>query len=164
MDNRKRLRLPENFAYVLRSGGANLRRVEFKVSFAVAIGRVRAICLIGHDECGMVDLEARREQFVIGLVRNGGWAPEAAEAEFDQQAAVFGIDDAVGFVLMEARRLRERYPRVCVAPLFYKMGDGLLYQLVDEAEARWWDKGDIAGYELPLEPASRPGPQGRVGT
>lgn len=79
MDNRKVLRLPENFAYVQRAGGANLRRVEFKVSFAVAIGGVRAICLAGHEECGVVNLQARREEFDVGLVKNSGWIREAAE-------------------------------------------------------------------------------------
>ena len=38
MDNRKRLRLPDNFAYIIRSGGANLRYSEFKVSYAIAVG------------------------------------------------------------------------------------------------------------------------------
>src|SRR2546421_443624 len=38
MDNRKHLRVPENFAYILRSGGGNLRYSEFKVSYAVVIG------------------------------------------------------------------------------------------------------------------------------
>ena len=37
MDNRKHLRLPENFAYILRSGGGNLRYSEFKVSYAIAL-------------------------------------------------------------------------------------------------------------------------------
>ena len=54
MDNRKRLRIPDNFAYVIRAGGANLRYSEFKVSFAIAIGGVKAIALVGHNNCGMV--------------------------------------------------------------------------------------------------------------
>ncbi|KJR44934.1 hypothetical protein UF75_4670 [Desulfosporosinus sp. I2] len=36
MDNRKLLRIPENFAYIIRTGGANLRYSEFKVSYAIA--------------------------------------------------------------------------------------------------------------------------------
>jgi len=32
MDNRKQLKIPENFAYIIRTGGANLRYSEFKVS------------------------------------------------------------------------------------------------------------------------------------
>ena len=31
MDNRKHLHIPENFAFIIRSGGANLRYSEFKV-------------------------------------------------------------------------------------------------------------------------------------
>jgi carbonic anhydrase len=129
MDNRKMLRLPENFAYVLRTGGANLRRIEFKVSFAIAIGGVRTIGLVGHDECGMVNLRARREGFVAGLVKNGGWVRETAEAYFDRYASDYEIEDSAEFVLIEAKRLRERFPGVCVAPLFYQVGNGLLYQL-----------------------------------
>jgi len=48
MDNRKHLRVPENFAYILRSGGGNLRYSEFKVSYAVAIGGISAIALLAH--------------------------------------------------------------------------------------------------------------------
>ena len=135
MDNRKVLRIPDNFAFVLRAGGANLRRMEFKVSFAVAVGGVRAVCLIGHDECGMVDLRARREAFVCGLVERGGWERHAAEDHFDRHAPELEIPDAAEFVFGEARRLRERYPRVPVAPLFYRIGDGLLYQIRDDPQA-----------------------------
>jgi hypothetical protein len=82
MDHRIVLRIPDNFACVLRAGGASLQRIEFKVSYAVAVGGVRAICLIAHDQCGKVDLRAR-------------------------------------------------YPRVMVAPLFYQVGEGLLYQITE---------------------------------
>ena len=133
MDHRNRLRIPDNFAYVLRAGGANLRRIEFKLSFAIAVGGVRTIALIGHDRCGMVGLRGRREEFVRGLVERGGWTQADAAAHFDENAGVFEIADAAEFVAAEARRLRARYPRVRVAPLFYKVGDGRLYQV---AEAR----------------------------
>ena len=52
MDNRKHLRIPDNFAYIIRAGGANLRYSEFKVSYAIAVGDVRYIALIGHNNCG----------------------------------------------------------------------------------------------------------------
>ena len=35
MDNRKSLRIPDNFAFILRAGGANLRYSEFRVSYAI---------------------------------------------------------------------------------------------------------------------------------
>ena len=37
MDNRKHLHMPDNFAFIIRSGGANLRYSEFKVSYAIAV-------------------------------------------------------------------------------------------------------------------------------
>ena len=38
MDNRKHQHIPDNFAFILRAGGANLRPSEFKVSYAFEIG------------------------------------------------------------------------------------------------------------------------------
>jgi carbonic anhydrase len=51
MDNRKHLRIPDNFAYIIRTGGANLRYSEFKVSYTIAVGNVKHIALIGHNNC-----------------------------------------------------------------------------------------------------------------
>jgi carbonic anhydrase len=129
MDNRKMLRIPDHFAFILRAGGANLRRMEFKISFAIGVGGACAIALIGHSDCGMVGLSSRRQSFIEGLVRNGGWTPEDAAAHFDRHQAEFGIDDPATFVCDEAARLRQRYPRVVVAPLFYTVEDGHLHQL-----------------------------------
>jgi carbonic anhydrase len=39
MDNRKHLNIPDNFAFIIRAGGANLRYSEFKVSYAIAVGQ-----------------------------------------------------------------------------------------------------------------------------
>ena len=40
MDSRKSLRIPPDFAYVLRTAGANMRDNEFRISFAIAVGGV----------------------------------------------------------------------------------------------------------------------------
>lgn len=128
MDNRKKLRIPENFAFILRAGGGNLRPSEFKVSFAVAVGGVRTIAIIVHNHCGMVGLSARREQFVNGLV-DAGWERELAEQHFDSYAPLFEIGNEIDFVLAEAKRLRGRYPKVLVAPLLYNVDDNRLYCL-----------------------------------
>lgn len=129
MDNRKHLHIPDNFSYIIRSGGANLRYSEFKVSYAVAVGGVKSIALIGHNQCGMVNLNARREVFIKGLVENAGWEPYLAEQHFMQFAPMFEIGNEVDFVTSEARRLRSRYPKIQVAPLLYKVEDNLLYQV-----------------------------------
>ncbi len=129
MDNRKHLRIPDNFAYIIRSGGANLRYSEFKVSYAIGAGGAKSIALIAHDQCGMVNLVARKEIFIQGLIENAGWERGQAEEHFMQLAPMFEIGNEVDFVLSETQRLRKRYPKIQVAPLLYKVDDNLLYQI-----------------------------------
>jgi carbonic anhydrase len=129
MDNRKHLHIPDNFAFIIRAGGANLRYSEFKVSYAIAVGGVRSIALIGHNQCGMVNLVARKEIFIKGLIENAGWESEVAEQHFMNFAPMFEIGNEIDFVLSEAQRLRLRYPKIQVAPLLYKVEDNLLYQV-----------------------------------
>ncbi len=132
MDNRKHLRMPDNFAYIIRAGGANLRYSEFKVSYAIAVGGIRAIALIGHNNCGMVNLIARREQFIQGLIDNAGWERALAEQHFMHFAPMFEIGSEIDFVLSEAKRLRLRYPKIQVAPLLYRVEDNFLYLIKEE--------------------------------
>jgi carbonic anhydrase len=131
MDNRKHLHIPDNFAFVIRSGGANLRYSEFKVSYAVAVGGVRSIALIGHTQCGMVNLLSRKQQFVQGLIEGAGWSPESAEEHFHHFAPMFEIGNETDFILSEVKRLRLRYPRISLAPLLYRVEDNRLY-LIEE--------------------------------
>ena len=129
MDNRKSLRIPDNFAFIIRTGGANLRYSEFKVSYAIAVGGATAIALIGHTQCGMVNLTARKQQFIDGLISQAGWDREMAEDHFTHFAPMFEIGNEIDFVLSESKRLRTRYPRILIAPLLYRVEDNLLYQL-----------------------------------
>ena len=127
MDNRKHLHIPDNFSYIIRTGGANLRYSEFKVSYAIAVGGVKALALIGHNNCGMVNLVARKELFIENLVINAGWQKEKAEEHFNQFAPMFEIGNEIDFVLSEVQRLRLKYPQIIIAPLLYKVEDNLLY-------------------------------------
>ena len=129
MDNRKHLHIPDNFSYIIRAGGANLRYSEFKVSYAIAVGGVRHIALISHNQCGMVNLMARRDIFIKGLVENAGWEKDWAEEHFMHFSPMFEIGNEIDFVISEAQRLRLRYPKIQVAPLLYKVDDNLLYQV-----------------------------------
>ncbi|MGM0408924.1 MAG: carbonic anhydrase [Bacteroidota bacterium] len=129
MDNRIHLRLPENFAFIIRAGGANLRYSEFTVSYAVAVGNIQHIALIVHSNCGMVNLSSRKKQFVNGLVDKADWDKEWAEGHFNHLAPMFEIGNEIDFVLSEAKRLRVRYPKITVAPLFYRVEDNRLYLL-----------------------------------
>jgi carbonic anhydrase len=127
MDNRKHLHIPDNFAFIIRSGGANLRYSEFKVSYAISVGSVGHIVLIGHNNCGMVNLMARQPEFVKGLVETAGWERDRAEEHFMHFAPMFEIGNETDFILSETKRLRLRYPKITIAPLYYKVEDNKLY-------------------------------------
>ncbi len=127
MDNRKHLHMPDNFAFIIRSGGANLRYSEFKVSYAIAVGQVSHIALIGHNNCGMVNLISRKKEFINGLVTIAGWERDSAEEHFMHFAPMFEIGSETDFILSETNRLRLRYPKVKIAPLFYLVEDSKLY-------------------------------------
>lgn len=134
MDNRKRLRIPNNFAFIIRSGGGNLRNSEFKVSFAIAVGGVKAIALIGHTHCGMVNLKSKKDQFVQGLVQNAGWEKSKAEEQFKTSAPLFEIGNELNFLMSETKRLRLLYPEILIAPLLYRVEDNLLYAINTQIE------------------------------
>jgi carbonic anhydrase len=129
MDSRKSLRIPNDFAFVLRTAGANMRDNEFRISYAISVGGVRTIVLIAHTDCGMARLGQRREQFIKGLMDAAGWDEARATRHFEESAPKFGFPDEVEFVLREAERLRAIYPRIAVVPLLYRVEDDLLYQL-----------------------------------
>jgi len=132
MDNRKHLHMPDNFAYIIRSGGANLRYSEFKVSYAIAVGGVKYMVLIGHNNCGMVNLISRKEDFIAGLVQTAGWERSKAEEHFMHFAPMFEIGSEIDFVLSETKRLRLRYPKVTIAPMLYLVEDNRLYLIREE--------------------------------
>jgi carbonic anhydrase len=129
MDNRKQLRLPENFAYILRTGGGNLRGSEFKVSYAVGIGKVKYLALIAHNNCGMSHLVDKKEDFIEGLVKVAKWDKAKAEEHFMQFAPMFEIGDEIEFVMSETKRLQDKYPGIKVVPLIYLLEDNRLYLL-----------------------------------
>lgn len=131
IDYRKHLNIPENFAYIIRSTGANLMINEFKVSFALAVGGVSTIALIGHTQCGMVDLLSKKELFVQGLVERAGWNRKDAEEHFMKSIAKYEIVNETDFVVSEAKRLKAKYPKILVVPMIYNVEDGFLY-LVEE--------------------------------
>ena len=131
MDSRKHLHIPDNLSFIIRTGGANLRQSEFRVSYAISVGGVRSIALIGHSNCGMVNLESRKHLFVEGLVKVG-WKKADARDHFETNVAAHEIGSEADFILSEVKRLRRRYPKVAVAPMLYKTEDNRLYLLKDK--------------------------------
>lgn len=132
MDNRKYLHIPNNFAFIIRSGGGNLRFSEFKVSYTIAIGGIKTIALIAHNHCGMVNLMSKKEKFIQGLVDIVGWEKQRAEDHFMNFAPMFEIGNEIEFVLEEASRLRTKYPNILIAPLYYNIDDNLLYLIKED--------------------------------
>ena len=128
MDFRIEFRIPRDFAYVLRVGGANLRGLEFHVSLAVASG-VSAICLIGHDQCAMSRVVDREQTFVSGLVEHAGWGNHEAQIHFETYSPRFAIGNEIEFVRSETARLRRYYPDMLVAPLFYSVSERTIFQI-----------------------------------
>lgn len=127
MDNRKSLRVPPNFAYMIRTGGGNLRFSDFYISYAIAVGNLSTLALIAHNDCGMANLYPVQERFVNGLVENAGWSHSQATEHFLTDAPKFDIKNETNFVLEESARLRFKYPKIMVVPLFYRLEDNLLY-------------------------------------
>jgi len=129
IDNRKSLWIPENFAFIIRAAGANLMYSEFQISYAISIANLRYMAIIAHNHCGMVNLPSIKKQFVSGLIRNAGWKAENAEHHFDQLSAFFEIENEISFVTEETKRLQKRYPKIMIAPLYYNVDDGKIYQI-----------------------------------
>lgn len=131
MDFRIELRLPRKFAYVLRVAGADLRGREFDLGCALALARLRHVCVVGHSRCAMETIRDRRDAFHAGLA---GLAPAGRIAAlFDRQAPRRAIPSAVEFAASEAARLERLFPGVVAAPLFYAIESGRLHQIVSSA-------------------------------
>jgi carbonic anhydrase len=127
MDNRKQLTIPGKFAYILRTAGGRITGNEFKLSFAIGFGDVRYVAIIGHTNCGMVNLTSKKDKFIQGLMENAGWDKETAENHFNSFAPFFEIEDETNFVSTESKRLKEKYPKIEFVPFIYKVEDNKLY-------------------------------------
>ena len=127
VDNRIQIRFPNNFAYMVRAGGANMKYSSFKISYAIAVGGAKYMALIGHSQCGMSNLNNRKDLFIQGLVKNAGWSLQQAEEHFVKDSPDSEIGDEIVFVLKETNRLRKLYPKIIIAPLMYLVEDRMLY-------------------------------------
>jgi carbonic anhydrase len=127
MDNRISLQLPGKFAYIIRTGGANMQQLIFNMSYAIAMANIQHIALIGHDQCGMSSLAEKKEPFINGLINNAGWDRSTAESHFDALAPMFEVEDEVDFINKEAHKFKVLYPKIKIAPMLYKLTDHKLH-------------------------------------
>jgi len=77
----------------------------------------------------MVNLISREAEFIKGLVNTASWDKERAEEHFMHFAPMFEIGNETDFILSETKRRRLRYPKITIAPLFYKVEENKLYFL-----------------------------------
>ena len=127
VDNRIQINFPRKFAYMVRAGGANMKYSTFKISYAVFFLEVKYMALIGHTQCGMSNLIARKDQFIQGLVKTAGWSLQQAEEHFTKDSPDSEIGNEIEFILKESKRLRKLYPKIQVVPMMYLVEDSKLY-------------------------------------
>lgn len=127
IDNRERLNIPSNFAFIIRTAGAKIHNGEFNISSPVALNNIRYFAIIGHTDCAMVSLLSKRNRAVRGLAKNAGWSLGEAERHFLYHAPVFQTESEVSSVYSESKRLKSLYPKVNFVPMIYKVKDHLLY-------------------------------------
>ena len=128
MDFRVSIQIPDRFAFVLRTGGANFSANEFHIAYAISVGGVRAFAIIGHDDCGMHRLSNERTLFINGACEAGSDNVQAGDY-YDQNVDACTIPDPAEFTFNEATRYAKLFPDVTVAPLLYTVGDGKLSQV-----------------------------------
>lgn len=131
IDFRKFLVVPNDYAYIMRTAGARLRGNEFELLYAIAVGGVSTVVLIGHTDCGMTRVINQRDQFVAGLGERAGVAEETAGEIFDTFAPEYAIEDPVKAMVAEAIHLRSLLSGVMIAPLLYRVSDDKLVQILE---------------------------------
>jgi carbonic anhydrase len=131
MDHRVNLQIPDSFAFVIRTGGANMRNSEFHISFAFAIGNLKQMALIGHSDCGMADLFSNKDSFVKGISKNAGWEKIYANDYYMEMAPRFETGKEIEFILYQTNRLRDQFPQIEIAPMMFLVEDKRLY-LINE--------------------------------
>lgn len=132
MDHRKRLNIPKKFAYIIRTGGANLNYSEFHISYALGVGGINHIALIGHNNCGMVNINERKLAFIEGLEKSAGWSREKATEYFEANVDKYDIGNEIDFILSQTLQLRKNFPKIVIAPLMYSVNDNKLYLISEQ--------------------------------
>ncbi len=133
MDNRKQLRVPNRFAYIIRTPGARVVGFDFALSYSIGMAGGRYVALVAHTDCGMVKLSSKKDQVVEGLVRIAGWGKEQSENHFDTYAPFYEIENESVFVWEESNRLKAKYPNINFIPMLYSVKDHRLY-LINEKQ------------------------------
>lgn len=71
------------------------------------------------------------QPFIESLSRLENWDAERAKDHFLNYAPIYEIENETEFVLMESKRLSEKYKGITVVPLYYTLDDNKL-SLIEE--------------------------------
>jgi len=131
IDPRINLRVQSGRAYVIRTAGVNLKaEAVFQFAYLTAVIGIRHIALVAHDDCAMVGLRDKRQEFVECLGRRPGRDEVSAGMFFDRYADFWNVPDAVAVIRSHAQEIHHRCGEdVVVAPLLYTVEDDRLLQI-----------------------------------
>lgn len=129
MDYRINLRIPDKFAFVIRNGGASLKHNDFQMAFALSVGGCQAIAVIGHTDCGMVNLPNKHDLFVDGMTNRLNYEQSEADEFFRTRSVENEIYSEIEFTKNQAKQLSEKYPNIPVIAMIYEVKDNLLYHI-----------------------------------
>ncbi|MCX7862635.1 MAG: hypothetical protein N2449_06540 [Bacteroidales bacterium] len=133
VDHRISLKIPEKFAYIIRTGGVNLNSCEFYIAFLASVKNIKHVAIIGHNECAMVHLHEKKDIFTQNC-NVLGWNHNQAQSFFEQFEHQHEIHNEIHFTLHEAKRLRNIFPQLVIFPFLYNIHDHQLY-LINETKS-----------------------------
>lgn len=119
------LPVPRMYSYVIRRASGRVIGSEFSVGYTIAQG-VKYLAVIGHNDCGMSQLEAKKAGVIEAFVAQG-WPRDAAEQYVAKQATRHAIADELLALKDEYVRLRKIFRQLVVAPLFVCLHDSRFY-------------------------------------
>lgn len=136
MDQRISLHLPAGFAYTLRTPGGRLQGLEFAISYAIAMGGVQTLAIIGHTDCAMTKIKEVKKRFVRRLdAWHTQWSAKDALRHFNQWAPVFYIENIEDHVWAQAVWMSDIFPDLLIAPMIYRVEDHRLYLLEEHVSS-----------------------------
>ncbi len=123
MDARVNFRIPMRLAFEIRTAGANPEPVMPTIAFVTATSDLDSIVVVGHTNCAMCGVDAKRAEMLRVLTEREGWPRGRAESHADRVAAKFRIDDVVTATWAHAATLAALFPTRRIGTFLYDVED-----------------------------------------
>jgi carbonic anhydrase len=141
--------VPRTYAYIIRRASGRVIGSEFSVGYTIARG-VNHMVMIGHNDCGMSQIEQMAPLVVEAFV-NQGWDRKLAEEYVEHHGARHAISDELGALKDEYERVHRIFPKLTVAPLFVCLYDSRLYLPKWYAPVKAKEKQETHNVQVPNE-------------